>query len=378
MKAKSTSNLLRSFWISGIASFVLVGCSGYQANSYYERDGIYGSSNPVGTSDYEVVAHEDSNSKYRQYYQSRLQEFENGEEIFTDVDSYNSFSNNGEENYASWGNNGSNITINVYEDPFYNPYRNLYYPSSFYWNSWYSPYYAHSWRWPSWYNSYYWGGAWGAGWWGGYETGFWPGYGWGWGWNRPWYQNSFYYGSWYSPNYQQQYRPTSTAYQSYNRGNSALGRYSNPVRETRNTSTRYTNTRNIGVENPSNRVRTQSTTTSTRATSTNNRSTTPSRVRIPANEANTIYRSNTTTRPSTQTRTNAIDGNRNFQSNPQQNRIQNNNSNYRPSESRPSNNYNRTSNSTPRSTYSTPSRSSSGTLNSGGGTRSNGGGRTRG
>src|SRR3954468_21682140 len=114
---KTQSFYLRRFSmypILGFLSLLLFSWGASQNTSTYDNDGIYGNSgrNPNTTS---------QNSDYKNYFGS-LQDNQ-PDQIFTDVDNYNSNydnsnSNDNNESYrsgnAGWGSNPDNVTVNVY------------------------------------------------------------------------------------------------------------------------------------------------------------------------------------------------------------------------------------------------------------------------
>jgi len=151
--------------IFGLAAFAFSSCGSYQNSSYYDRDGIYSSSDGENRQ----TQNSSQNNQYKDYFGS----LQNDKvEIFTDVDSYNTETVNPQEvqssGYSGWGNDSDHVTVNVYGNNWgYN-----------YWNYWYGPNLA----WTSWYGGPYWSVGWNS-WYG-------PNYGWGW--------NNYYSPYWYS------------------------------------------------------------------------------------------------------------------------------------------------------------------------------------
>ena len=93
-------------------SLLMVSCGTYQNSSYYERDGIYGNSEVRNV---ERVPNSNSNNHYQDYFSS-LQDDNQSTEIFTDIDNYNSFNDTNQVNdddYAGWGNNTAETSINL-------------------------------------------------------------------------------------------------------------------------------------------------------------------------------------------------------------------------------------------------------------------------
>ncbi|WP_281232300.1 hypothetical protein [Flavobacterium gelatinilyticum] len=173
------------FYLIGLLSFLLASCGSYQNTSYHDNDGVYGSS----TNRYAQTNNNNVNNQYKDYFRS-LQDDNQPTEIFTDVDSYGSYSANDSTQtasvaYPAWGSANSEVSINVYSDPTWS--------MGFGWGY---PYYGWG------YGGGYWGNYWGAGYWGG---GYWGG-GWGYpgyygpGWGYPGYWGPRYYAN-YSYNY---------------------------------------------------------------------------------------------------------------------------------------------------------------------------------
>lgn len=189
-----SSTKLSIYGVFGLFALLLTSCGSYQNKSYYDNDGIYGTST-VRT---ETNDDKKDNEKYREYFSSLNQE---NQETFTDVENYTSFdtinknSSNQAVAYNGWGSNGSdNVTINVYDNNWgwnnwgwgwNNWYGNGWGWNNWGWNSWYGP----GWGWNSWY-----GPNWGWGW------NSWYGPNWGWGWNS-WYGNGWGWNNYYGNHY---------------------------------------------------------------------------------------------------------------------------------------------------------------------------------
>ena len=269
MKTNYFSNQKLSIYSLFGFFIILSSCGSYQNSSYYETDGIYGSSEKKITEP--TVIQDSPNNKYKEYFSSLNKEYEESE-IFTNVDNYNSSPNdsivNNERNYntenASWGSNPQSVTINVYDNNWgYNNWNNYWYGNYWGYNNWYGPSWGFGWN--SWYG---------------------PNWGWGLGWNN-WYGGGYYgwnngYGNGYYNNYSHaqgrrgsSYSSGITSTRNGNRSNNvgrrgssvATGTRSNTFTTTRSqTSTRNTNfntTRNNSTRNnnsnvsPTNSVRTQ-------------------------------------------------------------------------------------------------------------------------
>lgn len=212
------------FSLFGLLAIITTSCGSYQNSSYYDNDGVYGSerSNTVVENKYSEQNLEKSN-KYAEQFKTMQEDYS----YFTDVDSYQSqeaqdtvvtvYRNESNNNYAGWGNNSSDVTIN-------------YYNNGWGWNNWYSPYWGIGWNWG--WNSWY-GNNWGWGW------NSWYGPGWGWGWNN-WYGPGWggYYGAGWGWNGYYGYG-RDVVYNGGRRGGSA---YHNPSRGRDNYSNGRTNT----------------------------------------------------------------------------------------------------------------------------------------
>ena len=166
----------------GILSVImLVSCGSYQNTSYYDNDGIYGSNQRYEVSNDNKYSQQNlvSSNKYSQQFKSMQDDYT----YFTDVEDYSSENNDSvvtvyknydtNSQYAGWGSNSSNVTVN-------------YYDNSWGWGSFYSPYWAPGWNY--WYGTgYRWRTAFNGPSWG------WGTYGPGWGWSS-WYGPAYYAG----------------------------------------------------------------------------------------------------------------------------------------------------------------------------------------
>lgn len=350
-----------------------VSCGSYQSASYYD-DGIYADRTErvqINERPGERQVQPKQNN-YGDYFGQKADEY--GEilesEVFTDIDGYygnmendslevnpniNYYNGNNDYNgYAAWGDNPTNVSINIYDygwgsynygwaSPFYGGYYGGYY-------GYYNP-----WRWG--YHGYY-----------GY-----PGYGYAYGWGsyyRPYYYSSYYYSPYYG--YNNYYGRNYYAYNAGRRGiygsNSQLG--SNNVLRGRSNLNGTTSRYRTGTDVNRN---TTSTSSSRYRTSTQNR------VNVDALDRNSSYRTSRSTRvaPNTNSSTarssqGTTPGNSTYRSTTP------NNSTYRSSTSTPratspsssnvrssnsTNSTTRSSGSTYRSSSSSPS-SSSGTIRS--------------
>jgi len=189
---------LSIYTVFGLVGLLASSCGSYQNSSYYDNDGVYGSSQRPRTQTDNRYSEEnlEQGNKYKDYFAANKDNYSDGNEVFTDIENYNSQSNdtvtrNQQDNYAGWGDNSKNVTVNYYNN---------------------SPYYGWGWNYPySYYGNYGWG-------WNSYYGSSWS-IGFGWGWNSPYYGwgwNSPYYGwgwnSWYYPYYSGYYYPYNNYY----------------------------------------------------------------------------------------------------------------------------------------------------------------------
>lgn len=221
--------------------FVLASCGSYQYVGN-DSDGIYSASNEVTTTE-EIQSTNNDNSYYKGYFEQKSQKYEqiahDDKVIFTDIDDYEGTYNeaSGEveytEGYAGWGQNSSNVVINVYDNNWgYNSWGYGGY-SPWGWNSW--GYGYNNWGWNNGWNNWGWNGGWGYG----YNN-------WGWnsgfGWCAPHYGYGGYYGS----------NQNNIAYNSTRRGNYTRnsGRNSSQYDGRRNSTVRNSTVRNSTRRNP--------------------------------------------------------------------------------------------------------------------------------
>jgi len=233
-----------SFSLIGLLSLFVVSCGSYQNSSYYDNDGIYGT-NERPQENYNN-RYSEQNLEQSNKYATQFKSMQNEYDYFTDVENYSSniedtvvvvYDNDeSSRNYAGWGNNSSDVTINYYNN------------SGWGWNNWNSPYWGIGWN--NWY-----GNNWGWGWnsWYGGNWGWNSFYGpnWGWGWNS-WYGNGWYgnpyYGGYYGNNFGHYGR--NYAYNGGRRGGS--GYYGNSGRSNYNNGGRRNN--NISATSPRNNI----------------------------------------------------------------------------------------------------------------------------
>ena len=194
----------------------LTACGTYQ--NVPDNDGIYSSTEvPVEQTEQEIAISTKNNSNssyYKNYFKEKSSEYEiyTEDEVFTDVDEYgNEYALDNDttyvesNQYAGWGQENSNVTVNVYD-------------TGFGWNSGWG--WNAGWGWG--YPNYGWG--WNAGWGWGY-----PNYGWGWnagwGWGYPGYGLG-YCPPYYAGGYYGGYYGNNLSYNNGRRGSAYLGRSS--------------------------------------------------------------------------------------------------------------------------------------------------------
>lgn len=194
-----------AFYITALLSLFLTSCGSYQNSSYYENDGIYGRSGraveavPVEYYDRQEVR----TNEYASDYQNEFRDMKDDFVIFTDADQYNSGYENDStyvtqnrriDQNAGWGNNGTNVEINYFNNG-WNNWGNNWGWNGFYGNrmgwginnwGWNNGWYGNNWGWNGWYgNNWGWGGWYGNNW--GWNSFYGP----GWGWNNGWAGNNW-------------------------------------------------------------------------------------------------------------------------------------------------------------------------------------------
>jgi len=287
----------------------LASCGSYQQASYYDNDGIYSDeAQRVAVERHPQPARQqatDKNNVYGEYFGQKADEY--GEildsEIFTDVDSYSGVAqdslsadtepdyyydpNNTYNGYGGWGDNATDVTVNVYDNwgwgglgfgwgyPwYYNTYWGWGYPYSYYggyygWNSW-------AWGW----NSHYWG-----------YPGYWGGY-----YGYPYYGYS-YYGYPYYHYGRGYYGYGKYAYSRSRRGIYDHALAANGLRGRSNLSSRLSNADNSRYRTNSGRSNLNTRSSYDRSTSKyRTNSTTRRSVGVDAMERNRAYRTSRSTR----------------------------------------------------------------------------------
>ncbi|RLD28085.1 MAG: hypothetical protein DRI75_07800 [Bacteroidetes bacterium] len=223
--------------------FSLVSCGSYQYAGY--DDGIYATSErnvEYQTETSRVATTSQNSSYYQNYFKEKAQELDylsQDDVIFTDIDSYegNYEAENdtlvyAQESYAGWGQNTTEVSINVYNSGYlfnnwwYRPYYSYGYGYGYgYYNNWYNPYrfYGYS----NWYNPY------------GYY-GFYN-------WHNPYYYGSYYsnYG-YYGNYYNSYYSRRGIAYNAGRRGAIYQNSYTSRLNNRRS----LTNSRNTTTYRP--------------------------------------------------------------------------------------------------------------------------------
>lgn len=251
------------FSLFGLLAVFVTSCGSYQNSSYYDNDGVYGSEKTnTQTENRNSEQNIQQPNKYAQQFKNMQDEYT----YFTDVDNYNSqtqdtvvtvYRNEANNSYAGWGNNSSDVTIN-------------YYTNGWGWNNWYSPYWGIGWNWGwnSWYGNYWGWNSW---------------YGPGWGWNN-WYGTSWGWNGYYG---------RDVVYNNARRGGS---RYTNPSSgRISNFNSRRTDTPRPNFSNTRNNTRSNSNTRNNEVTPRDNSTNTPRNTNYSTPRSNSNTRSNSST-----------------------------------------------------------------------------------
>ncbi len=265
------------FSLFGLLAVITISCGSYQNSSYYDNDGVYGSER---TSVQSETNNSNQNSEESNRYAQQFRNMQEDYTYFTDVDNYNSqaqdsivtvYRSEGNNNYAGWGNNSSNVTINYYNNDW-----------GWGWNNWYSPYWGMGWNWG--WNSWY-----GNGW--GWNSWYGPGWGWGVGWNS-WYGPGWGWNSWYGNGWGwNRYYGRDVVYNNGIRGGS---RYTNPSSgRIGNNTNRRSDTPRPNFSNTRNTTRSQSPRNNNQVTPRDNSTTTPRNTNYSTPRTNTDTRSST-------------------------------------------------------------------------------------
>lgn len=277
--------------IAILSSLLLVTACG--TTQQVDTDGIY-SSTSVEQETY-VETNNSGSTYYENYFKEKSSELElyTEDEVFTDVDDYegdyveNDSVQVERESYAGWGQENSNVSINVYTGG-----------GGFY-NSYYSPFNNgyNGWGYGGFYNPWY-GGGWG------YYAPYYGGYGYGYGYGG--YYNPWYGGGYYGSNWGGHYYRNNVTYVNGRRGTA----YS---RSGRNASSRYYDTdriyknttrRNASDNSVTRRSRSQSTYSTPRTTRSNNDMRTRTKTRVNTDTNTPRVRTNTNTTPRVRTNNN--------------------------------------------------------------------------
>lgn len=185
--------------IGFLSILILASCGSYQNSSYYDNDGIY------GTTERRFSPREsqnESSSVYQNYFSS-LQDSIKTTPILTDVNQYGSYNTSDRQNninYPGWGSNPQEVVIN------YSPNNwGLAFDSGY-------PFYGYGWGWGSSFYGYRWNSP---------YNNYWNTY---YGWGYPYYgygygsMNYPYYGGYGNSNYL--YRSSNYSYNPSRRGSS--------------------------------------------------------------------------------------------------------------------------------------------------------------
>lgn len=181
---KINSNFPKLFLLGSVV-MLLQACATTKTSDYQTADGIY-VSDETATQNKEATSQNNKSSYYKEYFKSKeltykdVLEDEDKSAIFTDIDAYHtteSINEDGDivieertyedEDYGPWGENSSDVEVNIYN------YGGAY--------GWYRPF---------WYRPFWWYNNWGWG---------YPYYGisYGLGFYSPWYYGGFYYNPYY-------------------------------------------------------------------------------------------------------------------------------------------------------------------------------------
>lgn len=271
------------FSLFGLLAVFVTSCGSYQNSSYYDNDGVYGSEKTnTQTENRNSEQNIQQPNKYAQQFKNMQDEYT----YFTDVDNYNSqtqdtvvtvYRNEANNSYAGWGNNSSDVTIN-------------YDTNGWGWNNWYSPYWGIGWNWGwnSWYGNYW-----------GWNSWYGPGWGWnnwygtGWGWNS-WYGPGWGWNNWYGTGWGWNgYYGRDVVYNNGRRGGS---RYTNPSSgRISNFNSRRTDTPRPNFSNTRNNTRSNSNTRNNEVTPRDNSTNTPRNTNYSTPRSNSNTRSNSST-----------------------------------------------------------------------------------
>ena len=112
-----------AFSLLGLVAIFATSCGSYQNSSYYDNDGVYGSSERPN--DQVENKYSEQNIEKSNEYAQQFRAMQDDYTYFTDVDNYQSHepqdtvvtvyrNDYNDQNYAGWGNNASEVTINYY------------------------------------------------------------------------------------------------------------------------------------------------------------------------------------------------------------------------------------------------------------------------
>lgn len=166
-----------NYFILILVGISVISCGSFKNSSYEDNDGIYSSTSKRETelNREEQSVNANSNIEYAQKFKDLQRNFEESV-YFTDVNNYVSENDTVvtvARNYADWGSNTTELSINYHN----------YGWNNWGWNGWYNPMW-NNWGWNNWY---------------GYGWNNWYGYGWNnWDYN-PWFSGYYGYGwnNWY-------------------------------------------------------------------------------------------------------------------------------------------------------------------------------------
>ena len=255
MKYFPFSNIRALFF--GPALLLLASCGSYQYTGY-EHDGIYSPENREAVTANDHAESYEEALYYKQLFAQKAEQFSNIPQegaIFTDIEGYTSTGMYEDQSFmqegiayqggnAPWGQEVDEISINVYNSPFFSPF---YHPYM-------SPYYGGFYD-PFWMNRYGYGYGYGWNHWG-YGYPYHNPWRWNrWGWNAGLAVHSPFYGYYRYGNYNPYYSRNNVAYNSTRRSsytdynNSSIVRNNSKARSSRIQD--YSNSRGIRAERSS-------------------------------------------------------------------------------------------------------------------------------
>ncbi len=161
-------------FILGLSALLFIACGAHQESDYRDNDGIYATQSQTVAENGENTS---KDSYYKQYFNSKTDSYQDLPDegaIFTDIDAYHTTESMNEEGeiiieeveedqYAGWGENSGQVTVNVYDNGFNNGFGAWGWNRPYWWygagwgysNYWYGPYYGIGFGWGYPYYGYY-------------------------------------------------------------------------------------------------------------------------------------------------------------------------------------------------------------------------------